>query len=138
MEHKDCGDEQPAKRQRVGEDCADAMVTEESAHICAKRAAPATSQPACLTSRDKILAVERDYTHFYLLDVMDEPGADQFVYKHFNSLSVVGLKAIGTAFGYSQEATWLSVRERWQQPPCIELSFDSAASAHLRFGWGPT
>jgi hypothetical protein len=98
MEHKDCGDEQPAKRQRVGEDCADAMVTEESAHICAKRAAPATSQPACLTSRDKILAVERDYTHFYLLDVMDEPGADQFVYKHFNSLCVVGVAPSHVAF----------------------------------------
>ena len=44
---------------------------------------------------------------------------------------------MGTPFRYSDDATLLSVRERWQQPPCIARSFDSAASAHLRFGCGP-
>ena len=47
------------------------------------------------------------------------------------------LRATGTPFGYAEAATRLSVRERWQQPPCIARSFDSAASAPLRFGWGP-
>ena len=47
-------------------------------------------------------------------------------------------RAMGTPFRYSEAATRLSARERWQQPPCIARSFDSAASAHLRFGWGPT
>ena len=47
-------------------------------------------------------------------------------------------RAMGTPFRYSHHATLLLVRERWQQPPCIARSFDSAASAHLRFGCGPT
>lgn len=46
---------------------------------------------ACLKAREKILAVERDYTRYYVMNVGEQEGADQFVYQHFNSLYVVGI-----------------------------------------------
>lgn len=86
--------EQPAKRQRVEGDGAAAMETDGASH-----SAPAEkSQPACLRAREKLLAVDRDYSHFFLLNVGDEPGADQFVYKHFNSLCVIGVAPSHVAF----------------------------------------
>eukprot|EP00964_Phaeocystis_antarctica_P088987 scaffold56689_cov60-Phaeocystis_antarctica.AAC.1 len=84
-------------------------------------------------------------------------GGDLGMFRRLSHVSVAGLnvlcgihvlrpphpivfdsRAMGTPFRYSHHATLLLVRERWQQPPCIARSFDSAASAHLRFGCGPT
>jgi hypothetical protein len=90
--------EQPAKRQRVEGESAAAMETEGASNTAPAATRPAQSQPACLRAREKILAVERDYSHFFLLDVGNEPGADQFVYKHFNGLCVIGVAPSHIAF----------------------------------------
>jgi hypothetical protein len=44
---------------------------------------PAVSRPgaACLLSREKILAKDRDYVHYFALSVGGEAGCDQFVYQ---------------------------------------------------------
>ncbi len=36
---------------------------------------------ACLLSREKILAKDRDYVHYFALSVGGEEGCDQFVYQ---------------------------------------------------------
>jgi hypothetical protein len=44
---------------------------------------PSLSRPgaACLLSREKILARDRDYVHYFALSVGGEVGCDQFVYQ---------------------------------------------------------
>jgi hypothetical protein len=44
-----------------------------------------------LRARDKILAVERDYTRYFAVDQQGDEGNDHFVFQHFNTLCVVGL-----------------------------------------------
>lgn len=45
----------------------------------------------CLRARDKIHAVERDYSHHYIIGVGGEAGSDQIVFQHFNKLCLIGL-----------------------------------------------
>ncbi len=52
----------------------------------------------CLRARDKIHAVERDYAHYFIIDVFGEAGADQYVFQHFNNLCLVGLAPSHAAF----------------------------------------
>ena len=65
---------------------------------------PTTATPArpagvgALSSREKLHAVERDYTHYFALDVGGETGADQFVFQHFNTLCMVGIAPSSSAF----------------------------------------
>eukprot|EP00960_Hanusia_phi_P045303 757153-Hanusia_phi.AAC.13 len=56
-----------------------------------KEKAQAPAGAACLRSREKLLARERDYSHYFAINVGGQEGADQFVYQHFNSLCVIGL-----------------------------------------------
>jgi hypothetical protein len=60
---------------------------------------------ACLRMREKILAVERDYTHYFALDVGGEPGADQYVYQHFNTLCMVGIAPSSIALAGGRKVT---------------------------------
>ena len=62
-------------------------------------------QAACLRMREKILAVERDYTHYFALDVGGEAGADQYVYQHFNTLCIVGIAPSSVAFAGGRKVT---------------------------------
>ena len=55
-------------------------------------------RPAALRMREKILAVERDYTHYFVLDVGGEEGADQYVFQHFNTLCLVGVAPSSIVF----------------------------------------
>jgi hypothetical protein len=58
-----------------------------------------------LRMREKILAVERDYTHYFALDVGGEAGADQYVYQHFNTLCMVGIAPSSLAFAGGRKVT---------------------------------
>ncbi|EKX41518.1 hypothetical protein GUITHDRAFT_112492 [Guillardia theta CCMP2712] len=78
------GVENPRKRLKTGE---------ESGHMT-----QTSVGAACLRSREKLLARERDYTHYFATNVGGQEGADQFVYQHFNSLCVVGLAPSHVAF----------------------------------------
>jgi hypothetical protein len=49
------------------------------------------SRCKALRARDKILAVERDYTRYFAVDQQGDEGNDHFVFQHFNTLCVVGL-----------------------------------------------
>ena len=60
---------------------------------------------ACLRMREKILAVERDYTHYFALDVGGEAGADQYVYQHFNTLCMVGIAPSSIVFAGGRKVT---------------------------------
>jgi len=65
----------------------------------------AVGTAACLRTREKILAVERDYTHYFALDVGGEEGADQYVYQHFNTLCMVGIAPSSNAFAGGRKVT---------------------------------
>jgi hypothetical protein len=85
-------EESAAKRRKLGNECAGA-------------AAPTNVPAACLLMREKILAVERDYTHYFALDVGGEAGADQYVYQHFNTLCMVGIAPSSLAFAGGRKVT---------------------------------
>ena len=42
---------------------------------------PARPRAACLLSREKIQAKDRDYVHYFAISVGGEEGCDQFVYQ---------------------------------------------------------
>jgi hypothetical protein len=87
-------EESAAKRRKLMDECAGA---EAPANV------PAAA--ACLRMREKILAVERDYTHYFALDVGGEAGADQYVYQHFNTLCMVGIAPSSLAFAGGRKVT---------------------------------
>lgn len=89
------GQEAETKRRKV-ESGTEPCIAESGAQASCQQV-PGKSA-ACLRMREKILAVERDYTHYFALDVGGEPGADQYVYQHFNTLCVVGIAPSSVAF----------------------------------------
>jgi hypothetical protein len=85
-----------AKRRKLeDESCDFTDATDTTGHCLPKKN---DGNAACLRMREKILAVERDYTHYFALDVGGEAGADQYVYQHFNTLCVVGIAPSSIAF----------------------------------------
>ncbi len=93
--------EPPHKRPRIEGDAAAEVMGVEGSSVSAGgedgtggrggQGERSEKKAACLKAREKILAVERDYTRFYMRNVCGEEGADQFVYLHFNSLYVIGI-----------------------------------------------
>jgi hypothetical protein len=87
-------EESAAKRRKLGDECAGASAPTN-----------VNAPAACLRMREKILAVERDYTHYFALDVGGEAGADQYVYQHFNTLCMVGIAPSSLAFSVGRKVT---------------------------------
>jgi hypothetical protein len=81
------------KRQRTdGEEAhASGFDDDQEEFTCVQRRPVQPSLINCLRARDKIHAVERDFTHYFVLDVYGEDGSDQYVFQNFNNLCLVGL-----------------------------------------------
>jgi hypothetical protein len=86
-----------AKRRKLEDESCDVTDATAATGECLPKKSGGKSA-ACLRMREKILAVERDYTHYFALDVGGEAGADQYVYQHFNTLCVVGIAPSSIAF----------------------------------------
>ena len=69
------GDVDRCKRQKIE------MPREEVAECNMSEQLNQPSRAACLLSREKIQAKDRDYVHYYAVSVGGEEGIDQFVYQ---------------------------------------------------------
>ncbi len=65
------------------DECGDANNKRRKLEADEQYQTPSVSRPgaACLLSREKILAKDRDYVHYFALSVGGEVGCDQFVYQ---------------------------------------------------------
>lgn len=107
MEHAHGGDREggAASKRRKVEGKAERSVAKSGAGAGGGRDEGSGTSAACLRMREKILAVERDYTHYFALDVGGEPGADQYVYQHFNTLCMVGIAPSSIALAGGRKVT---------------------------------
>jgi hypothetical protein len=88
------GEGPDSKRQRT-DDAEEAHASAHDDHqeefACVQRRPAQPSLLKCLRARDKIHAVERDFSHYFVVDVYGEAGSDQYVFQNFNNLCLVGL-----------------------------------------------